>query len=123
MNKEILPVLEEISAVLKKHDMTGLVIVGNRSHVDWRIEIEASWSCAWLERQPDSSLLLRVRSKRGDYPTQAAQNESLDRTVGTFVSFSDALVRLNENVEQVLVMLSKYMTIEGKSTTEDGGRI
>lgn len=30
MNAEILPVLEEISAVLKKHDMTGLFIVGKQ---------------------------------------------------------------------------------------------
>jgi len=28
MNKDIAPVLDEISAVLKKHDMVGLVVVG-----------------------------------------------------------------------------------------------
>lgn len=120
MNKDLLPVLDEITAVLKKHDAVGLVMVGNRTHTDWRMDIEASWSCAWLEKDEQGRHLLRVRSKAKDYPSKEAQKESLQATIGTFVTFSDTLIRLGENVEQVLVMLAKNVEFMGKSTAEDG---
>lgn len=119
MNQDILPVLDEISAVLKKHDMAGLVIVGNPTHVDWRMEIEASWSCAWLE-QTETGIILRVRSKQSEYPSKEAQKQTLEATVGTFVTFHDTLIRLDENVSQILVMLARHIDFLGKSTREDG---
>lgn len=105
MNKDILPVLDEISAILKKHDMAGLIVVANGSHCDWRMEIEASWSCARLEKDQKGGTFLGIRSKLVDYPSKEAQKEKLETTVGTFVTFSDVLVRLNENVTKVLVLL------------------
>ncbi len=118
MNKEILPVLDEITAVLKKHDMVGLVIVGNKSHCDWRMDIEASWSCAKLE-ETDRGQAIRVRSKRADYPSAEAQHASLEMTVGTFVTISDVLRKLDGNVKEILLMLAKHITFFGRSKTED----
>lgn len=119
MNAEILPVLDEISAVLKKHDMTGIVIVGNRSHCDWRMEIEATWSCAFIEKDATGQHLLRIRSKRAQYPSREAQHAALETTTGTFVTMSDVIDRVNENLKAVLVMLAKHITFVGKSTTEE----
>lgn len=120
MNKDIQPALDEISAVLKKHDMVGLVVVGNRSHCDWRMEVHASWSCAWLEEDDGGRQLLRVRSKLKDYPSKEAQKECMEATIGTFVTFNDTLIRLGENMEHILVTLAKSVDFIGKSTTEDG---
>jgi len=119
MNKEIAPALDEISAVLKKHDMVGMVIVGNRSHCNWRMTVEASWSCAWMDKNAEGQYLLRVRSKRADYPTKEAQNAALETTVGTFVTFSDVIRRLDDNVKSILVMLAKHIAFIGRSTTEE----
>jgi len=83
------------------------------------MEVEASWSCAWLEKDAEGRHLLRVRSKAKDYPSREAQKESLQSTIGTFVTFLDTLVRLGENVTQVLVMLAQHVDFVGKSTGED----
>ena len=120
MNKDILPVLDEISAVLKKHDMAGLVMVSNANHCDWRMEIEASWSCAWLEKDASGFTVLRVRSKLKDYRNKETQKQTLEATVGTFVTFLDSLNILKERVSNILMMISKQVDFLGKSTREDG---
>jgi hypothetical protein len=118
VNKDILPVLDEISAVLKKHDMVGLVVVGNPTHCNWRMEVEASWSCAWLEKDGTGRTALRVRSKLSEYPNREAQRKTMETTVGTFVTFNDVVGRVSPQLEQILIMLSKHVDFIGKSTDE-----
>lgn len=119
MNPEILPVLDEISAVLKKHDMMGLVIVGNPSHCDWRMEVEASWSCARFEEQPDGKGVgIRVRSKRVDFASKWEQKRCLERTIGTFVTFQHWLKKMDEQLDPLLLAISKQVDFLGKSTDE-----
>jgi hypothetical protein len=38
MNKDLAPALAEVMEVLKKHDLVGVVFVGNRTHVDYEIK-------------------------------------------------------------------------------------
>lgn len=116
-NKEIEPVLDEITAVLKKHDMVGIVMVGSRTHVDYRMNIEATWSCAWMEPCPEG-IALRIRSKLSEYPDKAAQKKTLEETVGTFVTFTDVLKRIEEGLVRILVLCAKHMEIHGKSNFE-----
>lgn len=121
MNADILPVLDEITAVLKKHDMTGLIIVGNGTHVDWRLEIEATWSCARIEPDhghPNAGAFVRIRSQRSKYPSAAAQKETLQATIGNFVSMSHALDILQENLTALLTMIGQKVDFLGKSTDE-----
>lgn len=117
MNKEIAPCLDEIRAVLKKHDMAGLVIVSNPTHTDFTMELDASWNCFKTEHH-DKGVFLRIRSKRDEYPNRETQHAVLQRTVGTVVTIGDVLRRLSGNVEQLLVRLSKSMKIEGVSTLQ-----
>lgn len=118
MNKDIAPVLDEISALLMKHDMTGLVVVGNQTHCDWRMEVAATWSCTWIEELAGGGYALRIKSKRKDYPSAEAQKLCLEQTVGNLVTFKDTLARLDEQLEKVLVMISKNVDFLGKSTDE-----
>jgi hypothetical protein len=119
MNKEIAPVLAELSAVLKKHDMAGLLIVSNQTHVDWRIEVEASWSCARIEKDADGREGLRIRSKLEEYPSREAQKKTLESTVGTLVSMTDVLWMAGENIERMLKIVAQHVQFFGKSTRED----
>ena len=116
MNKSIAPVLDEITALLKKHDLVGLVMVGDEQTVDYRMEVGASWSCAWLEQTPDGQVALRIRSRREDYPDAAERTKKLENTVGTFVTLLDCTQALEKNLEQVLVMIAKSVKFDGKST-------
>ena len=118
MNEKILPVLDEISAVLKKHDMMGLIIVGNETHCDWRMEVTASWSCAKVESEDEKGLAIRIRAKRADYPTPEAQKRCVEATVGTFVTFGHAMTKLNEQLDTLLIGVAKQVDFLGKSTDE-----
>ncbi len=119
MNKEILPVLDEISAVLKKHDMGGLVMVANQSHVDFRMEISPSWSCARTVMDEEGNLAaIRIRAKREEYPSAEAQKECLEKTIGTFVTFDHTMTVLQEQIKAVLAMVAKQVDFLGKSTRE-----
>lgn len=120
MNKDLIPVLDEISAVLKKHDVTGIIVVGNRTHCDFRMHVTATWSCAVVVKEEGTDReMVKVRSKREDYPSREAQVEVINHTVGTFVTFSDILDRLNGNVKSLLVMISRHVQFIGRSTTEE----
>ncbi len=119
MNKDILPVLDEISALLKRHDMVGLVIVGNETHCDWRIEVAASWSCAWVEKEAATGRdVLRIRAKRTDYRTAEAQKRTVEATVGTFVTFGHTLKGMDEQLDKLLVAIAGQVDFLGKSTDE-----
>ncbi len=120
MNPKIAPVLDEISAVLRKHDMAGLVLVANPTHVDWRMEISPTWSCAKCEHMPDGQFELRMRSRRADYPDAAAQKKCLEATIGTFVTWCDAMDAIKEQLKRLLVIVSRDIDFLGKSTREDG---
>lgn len=119
MNQDIQPVLDEISAMLKKHDMAGLVLVANASHCDYRMVIDPSWSCAWFE-QVEDQLLLRIRSQRTDYATKEAQKKHLEATIGTFVTFNDVMAELTETNNKILVRIAEDVEFLGRSTREDG---
>lgn len=119
MNPQIAPVLDEIKEVLKKHDMVGLITVGNSTHTDFLIHVDATWSCARIEKSDEQGYFIRIRSKRDEYPTPEAQKESLDKTVGTFVTWHDLLPVLHQQVEKVLIMCAQHMQIDGKSTREE----
>jgi len=118
VNKDILPVLDEISAVLKKHDMVGLVIVGNATHCDWRMNVEASWSCARFEEQADGNVGIRVRAKREEFPSLGEQKQCVERTIGTFVTFQHWLRKMDEQLDPLLVAISTQVDFLGKSTEE-----
>lgn len=118
MNEKILPVMDEISALLKKHDMVGLIIVGNETHCDWRMDVASSWSCARVESEDEKGLAIRIRAKRADYPTLEAQKRCVEATVGTFVTFGHTMTKLNEQLDTLLIGISKQVDFLGKSTDE-----
>lgn len=118
MNPKIEPAMTEISAVLKKHNMAGVFVIGNETHCDWKMVIDPTWSCAWIEELDAQQFAVRVRSKRADYPSSEAQEESVTRTVGMFVTFQHSLTKLNEQLDRVLLMISKSVKFDGKSTEE-----
>lgn len=122
MNKEIAPVLDEISAILKKHDMAGLVMVANKTHADFVMEISPSWSCARCEehdRAGGKAVMLRVRSKLVDYPNREAQKSSITATISTFVGFQSLMTRITEQLDKALVMISRSIKFASIAQEDD----
>lgn len=118
MNKELEPVLTELRAVLKKHDVTGLLIVGNKTHVDFTMEVEASWSCATIDMQ-DTQYGIRLKALAQDFPDKAKHNEVLADTIGMFVTFNDVMRHVSDNLGKLLIKIGGHIPFVGRSTRED----
>jgi hypothetical protein len=117
MNPDLLPVLDEITAVLKKHDVAGVIIVGNKTHTDWRLEVEPSWSCTRIENFEDH-IGVHFRSKRSEYPSREKQVETLRLTVATFLGFGDCLVKLKEQNDAILDVIAHHIDVSHVSKEE-----
>lgn len=98
--------MEEIKAVLKKHDCAGLVTLASPSHTEYLYGISPSWSCAWLQPMPDG-FAIRIRSKLKDYPSKEAQKKSVEATTGMFLAFANMAERQQRQMAQLIAMLGK----------------
>lgn len=54
----------EIEAVLKKHDLAGVVVLHTPGMSEFFYDIQPSYSCAWIDQ---AASMVRVKSKLADY--------------------------------------------------------
>jgi hypothetical protein len=54
----------EIEAVLKKHDLAGIVLLHTPGMTEFFYDIRPSYSCCWIDQDAQ---LLRLKSKQADY--------------------------------------------------------
>jgi hypothetical protein len=54
----------EIEAVLKKHDLSGVVVLHTPGMAEFFYDIQPSYSCVWLD---EAVPMLRIKSKVADY--------------------------------------------------------
>lgn len=80
----------EIDAILKKHDIAGVVVLTSKSHVEYLMAITPTWSCCTYEDTPQGKLL-RVKAKAVDYPSKEARNEAISDTIGMLMGLSDVM--------------------------------
>lgn len=59
----------EIEAVLKKHDLAGVVVLHTPGMAEFFYDIQPSYSCAWIDQ---AASMVRVKSKLADYGGDAA---------------------------------------------------
>lgn len=58
----------EIEALLRKHDLAGVVVLHTPGMTEFFYDIHPSYSCAWID---DFSQRLRLKSKLADYSGDA----------------------------------------------------
>lgn len=73
--------MKEIEAVLAKHDLAGIVLIGSQTHSQFSYNLQPSWSC--IKTTPDGNIRLLAKAKN---PKDV---EALRLTVGTLASFAD----------------------------------
>ena len=99
--------MAEIQAVLRKHDIAGIVLLQSPTHGEWMNEITPTWSCAMLDGDR-----FRFRAIAAEYGGAAERNEAIRITAGMLISFRDGAKRIQENMEKVGALLSQKMQIE-----------
>lgn len=100
----------EIEAVLKKHDCAGIVMLASQTHMEYLLKIDPSWSCCWVE-EAEGGKVLRVRSRRDEYPDKAAQKKVMEDSTGMILGFVDVARDTMTNLERVAAMIGAKMDI------------
>lgn len=116
---------EEIKAILKKHDIAGVVVLGSKTHTEFLLEVEPSWSAAFEERNKEGQRCIRLRALRKDYPTAEAHREAVRLTSSLLFGLHRPLEKMTESVLGLMMMLGKQLGVEhmdvdeGDPTNED----
>lgn len=79
----------EIEAVLRKHDIAGVVTLHTPGMVEFFYDIRPSYSCVWVD---EAAGALRMKSKLADYGGDAtAQRHDQAASANMIRSFADQL--------------------------------
>lgn len=94
----------EIDAILKKHDIAGVVVLTSKSHVEYLMGIDPTWSCCRCEITPKGKAL-RFKAKAADYPSNMDRNIAVSDTLGMLVGLSDVTRNVLEWMDQTVAMV------------------
>jgi len=98
----------EIKAVLRKHDIAGVMLLQGQKTMEFVREISPSWSCARLVPALDGNgYVVRVRAKREDFPTAAAQKECIENTLGMLIGFQHQATRDAQDMGSVIARVAR----------------
>lgn len=97
-------VMKEIQAVLAKHDVAGLVILSSPKHLEYLLQLEASWTCMRLE----VPLAIRFRSLAKDFPSKADQKRCTEESLGTVIGLADVALNLSQQLSRIAVHIGKH---------------
>lgn len=110
--------IEEIKAVLSKHDLAGMVMVQAPKESAFLNVIDPSWSVAKYEETREGTAI-RIRAKAEHFPSRAAQKEAVEWTCGMVIGFMLQAERTREQFEQIAGVLGQHFGItyaEGRNT-------
>jgi hypothetical protein len=120
MDEKLKAPLAEIRAIIKKHDIGGLIILGSRTHTDFGFELSPSWSCAKLEQDDQGRAGIRFLSKLVDYPSRAEQKKHIEATTGLLMGLLHVLTRNKDDLETVIAALGSRFDISHWDREESG---
>lgn len=101
--------INEIKAILERHDLAGLVIVSSLNDVAFLNKIDPTWSCAWMEESgPDGQVTVRIRSQIKEYGgDKERQKIEVEGTTGMFISFMNWADKTLGNMVSITTMLGQ----------------
>lgn len=104
---QLLAAMAEIKAILKKYDAAALVLLGSATHMEYMWELDPTWSCIKTRVVPESNdLEIRVTANNELYPDAAQKKLAVERSVGLFIGFADALKDRVHDMETIVKALS-----------------
>lgn len=105
----------EIEAVLRKHDLAGVVVLHTPGMSEFFYDIRPSYSCAWID---DVGPTLRFKSKAADYAGDA-QGQVRDQaaTANMMVSFAGDLGRAAEMFGSISTIVDRACRAEHTGPT------
>src|SRR5687768_16148170 len=97
--------MEEIKSIMAKNDLAGIVILSSADAMEYFLQVEASWSCAKVEKQDANGSFVRVRTTDLS-PDQ--KKKFAEDTVGMFMGLADVMTRLQSSIGGLLEVIGNH---------------
>jgi hypothetical protein len=91
--------MEEIKAILKKHDIAAVVNLQSKNHGEYLFELSPSWSCITLSE--DGYCRIKAAAKTGG----PEEKQRLTDAIGLLMGFLDMARHTQESMQKVIDML------------------
>lgn len=88
---KLLATKQLFEAILKRHDLCAEILIVGRNQIEILTHLDASWSKIQVEKAP-AGIMLRLRSKKQDYPDIDAQRADLEATSGMVRALAEIYV-------------------------------
>lgn len=106
--------LEEIKAILVKHDLWACVTVTDTERTHWLYHFDASWSCMSLSPEGE----VRIRAVKADFATPAQQHEVVQQTVGAVFNTRDFAAMVFKHMDLVARKMETVANVEHHPFTD-----
>lgn len=103
---------DEISAILRKHDLMGVVLLAGRERSGWNIELSPSWSCVRPgEPVEGGGVTVRIRAKEKDYANRKELERVLSMTLGGIMGIVSHTRFINQSLSNMLQAVSHQVEV------------
>jgi hypothetical protein len=101
------PIMDEIKAVLVKHDISAMIVLGSDTHV---LHVEHFDTKTCLMKVNERGLL-RFLLEKSDYPDAAALSRAVEHTAAVIAGFMDSSRDRADDLERMLRIIGQYFVV------------
>lgn len=103
--------MAEIMGVLKKHDIAGQIVLASPTHSEFRMKIDASWSCAFPE-ESELGMMIRFRCKKDEIPDKELRRKRIEETLHAICQIRDLNGTYFMGFDSLVKQLEKHIDFE-----------
>lgn len=108
--------MNEVMAILQKHDIAGQVTLVSQTHSEFRMKIDPSWSCASLY-EVGAGVAIRFNASKKSIPDKEERWKKAELTTHIFCQIRDLCGQYFLAMEGAIKDLGKYTEIEHRGGT------
>lgn len=97
---------EEIKAILKKHDIAGMMMLQSPDGAEFVRVIDPTWSCAKIQATPMGPAI-RIKAHHSEFQNKEEQKKCVERTIGMVFAFHHQSDQDMKSMAQLIEVLSR----------------
>ena len=113
-DKNLKKAINEIKEILKKYQLAANITFTSMTHTEF-LKFFPDWSVAQFEKDKAGEMVLRIRSKAGDFDRKKDQDLYTEKTIGFLCCFRDQAGLDFLNFDKIIKELEKSFKIKHES--------
>lgn len=109
--------MEQIKAVLREHDIAGIVVLNSETSTEYLVHLETSWTAIRIE-DGERGVGIQFRCTKADIPDDARRKELCRATIGTLAGSIDTMNHIQEGLNYLLAEAGKKIEFSHISRRE-----